>query len=201
MHTDDKEGSCCTTERINVEKVRLKKKITLFNGVAIIVGTIVGAGIFVSPKGVFIYSGESLGVSLSVWGLCGFLTMLGALCYVELGTSILKSGGDYAYILEAFGPLPAFLRLWTMLVIVRPTSQAIMALTFGHYIVASFFSECQQPPERATRLLAASCLYHPTDINKCQGKPPPKPDDPITVAPIGTTDPVTPPPNSLNSKQ
>ncbi|XP_017774891.1 PREDICTED: Y+L amino acid transporter 2 [Nicrophorus vespilloides] len=145
------------------EAANLKRKITLLNGVALIIGTIIGSGIFVSPKGV-IESTNSVGLAIVVWCLSGIFSMLGALCYAELGTSITRSGGDYAYIYAAFGPLCGFLRLWVAILIIRPTTQTIVALTFAEYAAKPFFPECK-PPENAIRLLAAVCLCLLTAVN------------------------------------
>lgn len=65
-----------------------------------------------------------------------------------------KSGGDYAYIGSAFGPLPAFLYLWVALLILVPTGNAITALTFAQYLLQPFWPTCDAPIE-AVRLFAA----------------------------------------------
>ncbi|CAH1970247.1 unnamed protein product [Acanthoscelides obtectus] len=134
--------------------VKMKKELSMMDGVAIIVGVIIGSGIFVSPKGVLMFSG-SVGQAIIVWIMSGVLSMIGALCYAELGTMIPKSGGDYAYIMEAFGPLPAFLYLWIALFILVPTGNAITAITFAQYILQPVWGDCPAPYE-AVRLLAAA---------------------------------------------
>ncbi|MCL4148700.1 UNVERIFIED_CONTAM: hypothetical protein GTU68_032151 [Idotea baltica] len=132
----------------------MKKQLGLLDGVGIIVGIMVGSGIFISPTGVIEYT-QSVGMSLVVWAVSGLLSLVGALCYAELGTMIPKSGGDYTYISETFGGLPGFLYLWVALVIIMPTGNTVIALTFAHYSLKPMFYNCEQPPDEAVRLVAA----------------------------------------------
>jgi len=147
----DKEKEATTDDTIE-----LKPKMTLLNGVTVIVGSIIGSGIFVSPSGVLMNTG-SVNMALVVWITSGIFSMVGAYCYAELGCMIKKTGADYAYIMVALGNFMAFIRLWVECMIIRPCTVAIVALTFSIYAVKYFFPECD-PPDEAVRILAAACI-------------------------------------------
>jgi len=143
--------------------VGLKRNINLFNAVTIIVGCIVGSGIFVSPKGV-VQEVDSVGMALVVWGTCGVMALLGGLCYAELGTTLPFGGGDYAYIQHVWGNFTAFLYIWTQVMIIFPTSNAAIGITFALYVLQPAFPDCTSP-ENAVRLLAAVAIVFIGAIN------------------------------------
>ncbi|XP_032639047.1 cystine/glutamate transporter-like isoform X2 [Chelonoidis abingdonii] len=140
------------------EAVFLRKKITLLRAFSLLIGSMVGSGIFISPKGVLKHSGN-VGVSLIVWFACGILSLFGALCYAELGTRITKSGGHYIYVLETLGPLPSFLYLWAEYFAIRPANSAVISLAFGNYILEPFFAPCAAPVP-AVKLVALLGYCH-----------------------------------------
>ncbi|XP_038562474.1 asc-type amino acid transporter 1-like [Micropterus salmoides] len=145
------------------DRVTLKKEIGLLSACTIIIGNIIGSGIFISPKGVLEHSG-SVGVALVVWVLGGCIAALGSLCYAELGVTIPKSGGDYSYVTEIFGGLMGFLLLWSAVLIMYPTTLAVIALTFSSYVLQPVFPNCV-PPYMAMRMLSATCLLLLTWVN------------------------------------
>jgi L-type amino acid transporter 9 len=139
--------------------ISMKRDVGLIGGIAIIVGTMIGSGIFASPKGVLMASG-SVGMALIVWAICGVLAVCGAMAYAELGTMIPTSGGEYTYIREAFGSLPAFLYAWTACIVIKPSQLAIICLIFGEYIVTPFYPDCtaRSDIQHIIKLLAAFAI-------------------------------------------
>lgn len=81
----------------------------------------------------------------------------GALCFAELGTMIHKSGGEFSYLMESLGPVPAFISVWTGIVMAKTSSQAIIALSFAQYVLTPLFDACG-PPQLLLKLLAAAVI-------------------------------------------
>jgi amino acid transporter len=116
------------SENINQsDRVCLKKSINLFTGFSISIGIIVGSGIFITPSTVLAHVG-SPSLSLLVWLFAGLISLIGAICFTELGTLIQKPGGVYAYINESYGHLLAFLYTWMTLIVSLPSLNAVSAL-------------------------------------------------------------------------
>ncbi|XP_050999279.1 putative L-type amino acid transporter 1-like protein MLAS isoform X2 [Acomys russatus] len=137
--------------------VTLKRQIGLWSAVSMTAGCMIGSGIFMSPQGVLAYMG-SAGASLIVWATCGFLAMMGALCYAEMGSLVPESGGDYAYILRIFGSLPAFLVIYTFVLVARPAAITAVSLSFAEYAVAPFYPGCSSLPQVTVKIVASSCI-------------------------------------------
>ena len=146
------------------QSVILEPRFGLLECVGIVLCVMIGTGIFVSPKGI-VKEVKSVGSALVVWLISGILATFGALCYAELGAAIPLSGGDYAYILEAYGRLMGFLYLWDSLVLFVPTINAILALVTATYTLQPFFSGDCKCPEFALQLIAAVYLSFLTFMN------------------------------------
>lgn len=125
-----------TSTRIDLNGASLEKHktITYLNGLSLIVGLIIGSGIFSSPSQVYTNSG-SPGASLIVWTVAGLLAWTGAASYAELGGAIPLNGGAQAYLSKIFGELAGFLFTWCAVFVLKPGSQAIIAIIFGEYVV------------------------------------------------------------------
>ena len=122
-----------------IEKVKVKRTIGLTGGISFIVGTMIGSGIFASATIVSSNSG-SVGMAILTWAGSGVIAMCGALCYIELGLMIPESGGEYSYLMKAFGDIPAFLYVYTSNILLRPASLAALALATADYIVEPFYA-------------------------------------------------------------
>ncbi|KAL2007225.1 hypothetical protein VTN00DRAFT_8663 [Thermoascus crustaceus] len=110
------------------------KTLTYINGLSLIVGLIIGSGIFSSPSQVNANAG-SPGASLIVWAVAGLLAWTGAASYAELGGAIPLNGGSQVYLSKIFGELFGFLFTWCAVFVLKPGSAAIIAIIFGEYVV------------------------------------------------------------------
>ena len=112
----------------------LERTLGLKELILIVIGTVIGSGIFIVPAIVLRQTGGSIGLSMLVWFVAGVLSVLGALTYGELGAANPDAGGLYVYIRDAFGPLPAFLYGWTAFFVIGSGSVATLAVAFTGYL-------------------------------------------------------------------
>ncbi|TEY80320.1 hypothetical protein BOTCAL_0039g00170 [Botryotinia calthae] len=113
------------------------KTLTYLNGLSLIVGLIIGSGIFSSPSQVNANAG-SPGASLIVWAIAGILAWTGASSYAELGGAIPLNGGAQIYLSKIFGEIFGFLFTWCAVIVLKPGSTAIVSIIMGEYLVRAF---------------------------------------------------------------
>jgi APA family basic amino acid/polyamine antiporter len=101
--------------------------------VLVVIGTVIGSGIWLVPGTVVRNTAGDPGVALLVWLVGGVCSLLGALTFAELGTSYPDAGGSYTYVREAFGRFPAFLLGWTLFLAINTGSTATLAVAFATY--------------------------------------------------------------------
>ena len=112
----------------------LRRILGLRDLVLMIIGTVIGSGIFLVPATILHAVGNSVALAMGVWLVGGVLSLLGALSYGELSAMKPDAGGLYVYIRDCFGPFPAFLFGWTLLLVIGSGSVATLAVAFSNYL-------------------------------------------------------------------
>ena len=122
----------------------LARDLTLSHAGAVVVGTIIGSGIFLVPTEMMQAVGSARLVYLA-WMVGGVLSFFGTLTYAELGAMKPQAGGEYVYVRDAYGPLAGFLYSWTWILIAKPASIATITTglvrILGTFPIFSFFSQ------------------------------------------------------------
>ncbi len=116
-------------------KTTYVRRLSLFDGVMVVIGGIVGAGIFLNPA-IVAQRAVTASLTLAAWVLGGVIAVAGALCFAELGARRPEAGGGYIYLRDTMGGLPAFLYGWTQLLVINTGGIAAVAITFARYASA-----------------------------------------------------------------
>jgi APA family basic amino acid/polyamine antiporter len=111
----------------------LERRLGVFSATSIIVGSMVGSGIFIAPSIMAAYVATP-GIWLGLWLVGGILTLLGALSYAELSAMMPHAGGQYVFLREAFGPRLAFLYGWTLFLVIQTGFNAAVAIAFAKFL-------------------------------------------------------------------
>lgn len=112
----------------------LERTLGLRDLILLIIGTVIGSGIFIVPSAVLRQTNHSIALAMLVWFAGGILSLLGALTYGELSANNPKAGGLYIFIRDGFGSLAAFLYGWTLFFVISSGSVATLAVAFSGYL-------------------------------------------------------------------
>jgi basic amino acid/polyamine antiporter, APA family len=135
------------------EKSVPKQTLSVMDGIALIVGVVIGTGIFKTPSLIAANTGTDA-LFLLVWLTGGVISLIGALCYAELGAAYPHAGGDFHYLTRAFGSKIAFLFAWARMTVIQPGSIAMLAFVFGDYVSQLFPSWRLTPSHYAALAIA-----------------------------------------------
>src|SRR5215471_9676878 len=124
-------------ETAKPEQHHFVKAIGLFDGTMIVVGSMIGSGIFIVAADIARQTGSAGGL-LITWILSGLLTIAAALSYGELAGMFPHAGGQYVYLREAFSPLWGFLYGWTLFLVIQTGTIAAVSIGFSRYLGVLF---------------------------------------------------------------
>lgn len=140
-------------------EVSLRKSLHLLDAAALVVGCVVGAGIFRTAASIAGHL-QTPALVMAVWVAGGVISFCGALCYAELGAAYPKTGGDYVYLHKAYGPAVSFLFGWTKIFTERIGTIAILGFVFAEYAGSLMGLGLAQ-----TRVLASAAILGLTAAN------------------------------------
>src|SRR6202140_4301834 len=113
-------------------EAHLARRLGLFDTTMIVMGGIIGSGIFINPY-VVAQQVSSTILILAAWAFGGLIALAGAFIYAELSSQTSTSGGQYVYLRDAFNPSLAFIYGWTLLLVIQTGGMAAVAVTFAKY--------------------------------------------------------------------
>lgn len=145
------------------EETELRRDLGPVSATTVIVGSIIGSGIFAGPAIVAGYVGTS-GWNLLVWVICAFMAFCGAVTFAELGGIMPRSGGLFVFLREAYGRLWGFLFGWTSLLVIRPADLAAISIVFATYL-GYYVTQFSPYPDWAMRGVAIIVLVILAFIN------------------------------------
>jgi len=146
------------------------KSLTFLNGLSLVIGLVIGSGIFSSPASVNSNAG-SPGAALIVWAVSGILAWTGAASYAELGGAIPLNGGAQVYLSKIFGEWAGFLFTWCAVMVLKPGSAAIIAIIFGEYMVRAVIgADAMDASPWINKSVALLGLFFVTALNSTSTK-------------------------------
>ncbi len=119
-------------QAVQRERHVLARRLGMFDATMLVMGGIIGSGIFVTPAEVARHVDTPL-LIVGVWMLGGLIALAASFVYAELAARRPEVGGQYAYLRDAYGPLPAFLYGWALLLVIQSGGMAAVAITFARY--------------------------------------------------------------------